>query len=115
MLGLESEKVERSTNLGLADSAVAQTRASFAGHDLYPSLAGKAAALFFSLANNHPFIDGNKRTALLSMLQFLSDNGYALRLSSVEETHRVALSVVSGHMSRDALTKWIEDRLELLP
>lgn len=48
-------------DLGMLESAVAQPRQTFAGVDLYPSLAAKAAALGFSLIQNHPFVDGNKR------------------------------------------------------
>lgn len=46
-------------DLGALESATAQPRASFGGEDLYPSLEEKAAALAFSLIQNHPFIDGN--------------------------------------------------------
>lgn len=48
-------------DLGALESATAQPRASFGGNDLYPSIEEKAAALAFSLIQNHPFIDGNKR------------------------------------------------------
>jgi death on curing protein len=46
-------------DLGALESAVAQPRATFDGKELYPSLAEKAAALGYSLALNHPFVDGN--------------------------------------------------------
>ena len=48
-------------DLGALESALAQPKASFGGVDLHASLADKAAALCFSLVNNHAFIDGNKR------------------------------------------------------
>ena len=48
-------------DLGALESALAQPRMTFSGQDLYPSLAEKAAALCFSLIQNHPFVDGNKR------------------------------------------------------
>jgi death-on-curing protein len=47
-------------DLGLLDSALAQPRASFGGHDLHPTALEKAAALCASLVLNHPFLDGNK-------------------------------------------------------
>ena len=59
---------------GALDSALAQPFASFGGQDLYPTLIDKAAALGFSLINNHPFIDGNKRTALAASVTFLEWN-----------------------------------------
>ena len=49
-------------DLGTLESAVAQPRMTFAGQDLYPDLAAKAAALGYALIQGHPFLDGNKRT-----------------------------------------------------
>ncbi len=46
-------------DLGALESAIAQPRQMFGAEDLYPGLAGKAAALRFSLIQNHPFVDGN--------------------------------------------------------
>jgi death-on-curing protein len=60
---------------GLLDSACHRPSATVFGEDAYPTLALKAAALFHSLTANHPFIDGNKRTAWLSTVVFLRDNG----------------------------------------
>jgi death-on-curing protein len=48
---------------GLLDSAVQRPRGAFGGENLYPDLFAKAAALGHSLVLNHPFVDGNKRTA----------------------------------------------------
>ena len=57
-------------------SAVAQPQQSAFGEDAYPTIAEKAAAYGFFLAENQPFVDGNKRTALLAMETFLEANGY---------------------------------------
>ena len=62
-------------DLGLLQSAMARPQATFDGADLYPDLCQKAAALMASLAQNHPFVDGNKRTALVMALTFLRING----------------------------------------
>ncbi|MFZ1396315.1 MAG: Fic family protein, partial [Candidatus Promineifilaceae bacterium] len=48
--------------IGGLESALAQPRMTFDGQELYPTLAEKAAALGFSIIQNHPFVDGNKRT-----------------------------------------------------
>jgi death-on-curing protein len=75
-------------DLGLLESAVARPQASAFGADAYPDLASKAAALLHSLVLNHAFVDGNKRTAVLSTLVFLDLNGYVvLRLA----THQIEL------------------------
>jgi len=60
---------------GALESAVAQPQATFGGEDLYPTLPEKAAALAFGIVNNHPFVDGNKRTALNTTTVFYLLNG----------------------------------------
>lgn len=60
----------------LLNSALYRPFHTYDGKDLYPDLFLKAAALLHGLANNHPFVDGNKRTALLSALTFLMMNGF---------------------------------------
>ena len=62
-------------DLGALESALAQPRASFGGVDLHASLPDKAAALCFSLVNNHPFVDGNKRLGHAATETFLILNG----------------------------------------
>lgn len=68
-------------NAAALEAAVAQPRATFDGADLYPSIADKAVALAFSLIQNHPFLDGNKRIGHAAMeiflwLIWLRDRGY---------------------------------------
>jgi death-on-curing protein len=65
-------------DLGSLESALAQPRATFGGVDLHASLAAKVAALGFSLALNHPFVDGNKRVAHAAMEVFLILNGHEI-------------------------------------
>ena len=60
----------------LLASAVNTPFQTFMGNDLYPSIYDKAAQLCYGIANNHPFIDGNKRTALHSMYVYLIINGF---------------------------------------
>jgi death-on-curing protein len=71
-------------DLGLLESAVARPQASAFGADAYPDWASKAAALLHSLVLNHAFVDGNKRTAVLSTLVFLDLNGYVVRWDQQE-------------------------------
>ena len=58
-------------DLALLSSALAMPTASFGGAYLHPSLAEMAAAYLFHIAQNHPFLDGNKRAALATALAFL--------------------------------------------
>jgi len=95
-------------DLGALESALAQPKATFGQRDLYPSLAEKAAALCFSLAQNHPFVDGNKRVAHAAMETFLWLNGSELN-ASVDEQERLMLGLADGRVSREQLTSWVRD------
>jgi death-on-curing protein len=90
----------------LLDSALAQPQMTFGGEDFYPTIAEKAAALAFSLIQNHPFNDGNKRIGHGAMVLFLDINGYKF-VDAVDEQERVILSVASGNMEREEFTEWV--------
>jgi death-on-curing protein len=62
-------------DIGLLESAIARPTATFDGQELYTDIFDKAAALMESLVNNHPFIDGNKRTGIACTVLFLRQNG----------------------------------------
>ena len=92
-------------DMGLLESALARPQATFDGADLYPDLWTKAA-LTHSLAQNHPFVDGNKRTALTAMGVFLELNSYRLTASkedAVDLLHRV----VAGRIDLQELAVWL--------
>ena len=95
---------------GALDSAVEQPRMTFRGEDLYPTVAEKAAILSFSLARNHPFVDGNKRTAHAAMEVFLVLNSYEIE-ASVDEQERVFLSLAAGEVKREEFTDWVKAHL----
>lgn len=67
-------------SLPLLESAVYRPQQSAFGKDAYPTIFGKAAALFSSLGQNHPFQNANKRTAFVSMVTFLRYNGYLFEM-----------------------------------
>jgi death-on-curing protein len=94
-------------DLALLESAVARPRATFDGSDLYPGLFEKAAALLDSLVNNHPFVDGNKRTGIVAAGLFLRANGYRL-ITSSEELEAFTLSVATEHPPIAELANWLE-------
>jgi death on curing protein len=97
-------------NLDALESALAQPRMTFGGKDLYPSLADKAAALGYSLIQNHPFLDGNKRTGHAAMEVFLFLNGFEIQ-ASVDEQERIVLQVASGEKDRKAFAVWLRDHV----
>lgn len=92
-------------DLGALESAVAQPRMTFGGQDLYPDLVAKATAMAFSLIQNHPFIDGNKRIGHAAAATLLLLNGFDL-VATVDEAEATILGVASGSMSREALDAW---------
>lgn len=65
-------------DFGLLDSAVSRPQAAAFGEDAFPTIHEKAAALLHGLARNHPFLDGNKRTALSAASVFYQLNGFSL-------------------------------------
>ena len=71
-------------DFALLHSAVERPKATFDGKELYPSIFLKAASLLQSLCLNHPFTDGNKRTAWLATKRLLKINGYHLKAKKME-------------------------------
>ena len=83
---------------------------TFETRELYPSIVDKAAALGYSLVQNHPFLDGNKRTGHAATEVFLLLNGFEIQ-SSVDEQERIVLQVASGEMDREAFALWLRDHV----
>ena len=97
-------------DLGGLESAIAQPRMTFGGQDLYPTLIEKAGALCFSLVQNHPFVDGNKRLGHAAMEVFLILNGHEIQ-ASVDEQENLILGVASSQISRDSLVGWLTNHV----
>ncbi len=93
-------------DLSLLLSAVARPQAVFDGNELYPDLYHKAAALMDSLINNHPFVDGNKRSGIASAAMLLRLNGYQLTASN-EEVEFFVLAIARGEESVEAIAEWL--------
>ena len=92
-------------DIGLLQSAVSRPKATFEGKDLYHDIFHKAAALMESLARNHPFMDGNKRTAITSAGIFLEMNGYSLETTQ-KDLERFTLSVAISQVRFDDIVTW---------
>jgi death-on-curing protein len=88
---------------GLLESAVAMPSARFGGEFLHATRAEMAAAYLFHLCKNHPFVDGNKRTALASAEMFLLLNGYTLTAPDTE-LGDIVVAVADGSMGKSELT-----------
>ena len=98
-------------DIGALDSALSQPKTAFGGQDLHPSLIDKAAALCFSLVQNHPFVDGNKRAGHAAMETFLILNGSEID-ARLEEQEKVMLDLAAGKLSRSELTSWLRDHVK---
>ena len=112
VLGIEAEVLAKASNLVSGDSALNAPAASFGGVEFYPEFATKVAVLGYRLARNHALPDGNKRTALLAMVEFAERNGRRLPLLDEEDTVETMVKVAAGTMSEDAFVRWVSRRLE---
>jgi death-on-curing protein len=97
---------------GLLESALAQPQATFGGEFLHPTIPEQAAAYLYHIAMNHPFIDGNKRTAFATMDTFLRLNGYSLNLSD-EQAYKLVLQVVQRQISKAELAVYLQGTIAL--
>ena len=94
---------------GLLESAIARPYQTFGGEDLYPSAFHKAAAILESILKNHPFIDGNKRTALVVMRTFLALNDVEF-VATQEEKYLKILGLAEGSINEEDLAEWIRSK-----
>ena len=94
-------------DVGLMESAVYRPQATFDKKELYNTVFQKAAALLQSLLKNHPFVDGNKRTALTSAGIFLKINGYRLVNAHKEEVE-FAIKVDNQNLSLEEIASWLK-------
>jgi len=91
----------------LLESIAQKPRATFGGKDLYQGIFAKTAALYEGLCNYHVFLDGNKRTAAISMYRFLTINGYNLTASN-QELEDYTLSLATGHPDLAEVAEWVQ-------
>lgn len=93
-------------DIHLLESALGAPRQTFDDQLLHPGVLAQAAALLRSLALNHPFVDGNKRTAFLSAVVFLDINGWTLAVSD-REAVRFMAALPSVKPSLDKIAAWL--------
>ena len=116
VLAIHSAAIERFGGLdgvrdyGMLESALAQPFQGFGGEELYPTIAQKAARLAYGIASNHPFADGNKRTATAVMATFLRLNGCRFKPRH-DELLATMVGVAEGSVSFDELVSWLEAQL----
>lgn len=84
------------------ESAVNTPRTTMFGEELYPTIYAKAAAYLFHISRNHPFCDGNKRTAAFSALLFLQENQVPFSASD-EDYEDFVVDVAEGKVSKEEI------------
>src|SRR5258706_1275867 len=92
-------------DIALLDAAMARPAASAFGEDAYPTLREKVAALLHSLTRNHPFTDGNKRTATVAAVFMFAVNGQRV-VWQPEEALDVIVNVAEGQRDVGSLAAW---------
>jgi death on curing protein len=97
---------------GLLHSALSRPR-NLAAYE-QPDVAALAAAYGFGLARNHPFVDGNKRSAFVAVELFLALNGFALA-SSDADCVMVMLQLAAGELEEAAFAAWLRERIAKRP
>lgn len=91
---------------GLLESALARPLASFEGKPLYPDLLHRVAALIEAIIRNHPFVDGNKRTAMLVGVSILATNGFDVT-AQPDAIESIAVSVANREIGLSELSSWL--------
>jgi len=96
---------------GLLESALSRPFATFNNKDLYSTPVEKASAILESIVINHPFVDGNKRTAYTLMRLILLENELDL-VASQDEKYNFVISISTGEYRFEEIKKWIQTNLK---
>ena len=97
-------------DLGLLNSALVRAQTRLYGADAYPTLQLKAAAMVHSVINNHPMVDGNKRSAWVILNFFLVLNNRQLR-SSQDNAYEFIMSIAEKRIELEEIAAWLEDHM----
>lgn len=94
-------------NLHMLSLAVGRPQMSVGFRDAYKSIFDKAAAMFHSIINNHPFLDGNKRTSLFSAILFLERNGWGVEFRR-KEAVKFTRKAHNEDYTVEQISKWLK-------
>jgi death-on-curing protein len=96
-------------DLGRLESAIASQTQNVFGEELYKKIEDKAAAIIRGIIADHPFIDGNKRTAVLAGLTLLDINGVEFK-AKTGEIEDFAVRIAIEHLDIPAISNWLQER-----
>ena len=97
-------------NMGQLESARNAPKQTMFGEELYPDIFAKAAILVYSLVKNHPFIDGNKRTALYALLRFLEMNGLTVRVAHNDDLYQFTIDIAISRLGKEQ-EAWLREHI----
>ena len=114
VLNMDLNTAARVCKTTAADSAAHAPAASFGGIEFYTTLPAKTAVLGYRILRNHPFVDGNKRTALLAMVELAERNGgtWADTDDGPDDTAAVLVSAAGSDISETAFAEWVGRRVQ---
>ena len=98
-------------DIGLLQSAMGSVEATFGGAFLHETIFAMAAAYLHGICRNHPFIDGNKRTAVGTALTFLEMNGVEVDAGE-DAFYDLVIGIAEGRVSRAAVTVFLEEHAQ---
>ena len=97
-------------DMALLESAVNAPFQTFGGQDLFPGIYEKAARLLYGIANNHAFVDGNKRTAVHAMEVFLIMNRVSLDYT-IDEMEIMVIGIADNTLTYEDAARWITEHV----
>jgi len=105
----ESGGSQGTRDAGRVESAIASMRQQAFGKDLYPGIFDKAAVLCRGIIADHPFVDGNKRTGMMSAIIFLNLNGVDTSKLQDQDLEDFAVKIAVDQLDVAAIAAWLED------
>ena len=97
-------------DLGRLEAAIATQTQNVFGEELYPSAIDKAAAMIRAIIADHPFVDGNKRTAMLTGLTFLELNGHSF-IAKNGEIEDFGVRIATDHIDIPNISTWLREHI----
>jgi len=100
-------------DMGRLDSALASMQQNSFGMELYPTVFDKAAVLARGIIADHPYVDGNKRTGMISAIIFLNLNGVNTEDIKNKELEDFAVQIAVDKCTVPQISQWLQDNSEI--
>ena len=97
----------------LLKSALSRPKNLFYYSDPQPDISALAASYAYAIAKNHPFLDGNKRTAFVLLILFLKLNGFNI-LAPYEDKYQTIMKLASSNISEEEFVAWVREKITRL-